>query len=63
MFVAIDGQAAGLIAVADPVRRTTHEALIALRDEGVRVVMLTGDIGPRLKLSRASWALMKSKPR
>ena len=43
MFVLIDGRAAGLIAVADPVRKTTHEALAALRDEGVRVVMLTGD--------------------
>ncbi|MGH8337777.1 MAG: HAD-IC family P-type ATPase [Gammaproteobacteria bacterium] len=43
MFVTINGQIAGLIAVADPVRKNTHEALVALRDEGVRVVMLTGD--------------------
>jgi P-type Cu+ transporter len=43
MFVMINGKIAGLIAVADPVRKNTHEALVALRDEGVRVVMLTGD--------------------
>ena len=43
MFVAIDGQAAGLIGVADPVKETTPEAIQALHDEGLTVVMLTGD--------------------
>jgi P-type Cu+ transporter len=43
MFVTIDGRACGLIAVADPIRKTTREALASLRDEGVRIVMLTGD--------------------
>ncbi len=43
MFVAIDGHAAGLVAVADPVKATTPEALRALADEHIRVVMLTGD--------------------
>jgi Cu+-exporting ATPase len=43
IFVTIDGRVAGLIAVADPVRKNTHEALARLRDEGLRVVMLTGD--------------------
>ncbi len=43
MFVAIDGRAAGLIGVADPVKENAAEALSALRAEGVRVVMLTGD--------------------
>jgi Cu+-exporting ATPase len=43
VFVAIDGKAAGAIAVADPVRATTPEALRALKAEGLRVVMLTGD--------------------
>jgi P-type Cu+ transporter len=43
VFVAIDGKAAGTIAIADPVKPTTPDALKALRDEGVRVVMLTGD--------------------
>jgi len=43
IFVAIDGQAAGVIAIADPIKPSTAEALTALRDDGVRVVMLTGD--------------------
>ena len=43
MFVAVDGRAAGLLAVADPVKRTTPEAIAALRAEGLRIVMLTGD--------------------
>ena len=43
IFVAIDGKAAGVIAIADPVKRTASAALQALRDEGIRVVMLTGD--------------------
>ncbi|GLV31029.1 copper-translocating P-type ATPase [Sphingobium sp. TomTYG75] len=43
IFVGIDGEAAGIIAIADPVKQTTPEALAALRKEGIRVVMLTGD--------------------
>ena len=43
MLVALDGVAAGLIAVADPIKETTPGALEALRAEGVRVVMVTGD--------------------
>ncbi|MDZ7787224.1 MAG: copper-translocating P-type ATPase [Halofilum sp. (in: g-proteobacteria)] len=43
MFVAIDGQAAGLLGVADPIRETTREALEQLHAAGVRVVMCTGD--------------------
>ena len=43
MYVATDGTASGLIAVADPVKATTPEALAALRAAGVRIVMLTGD--------------------
>jgi Cu+-exporting ATPase len=43
MFTAIDGQLAGLIAVADPVKENAGEAVAALRREGIRVVMLTGD--------------------
>ena len=43
MFVAIDGRAAGLVGVADPVKENAAEALSALRAEGVRMVMLTGD--------------------
>jgi Cu+-exporting ATPase len=43
MFVAIDGQAAGLIGVADPIKDSTPEAIRDLHKEGVQVVMLTGD--------------------
>lgn len=43
MFVAIDGKAAGLIGVADPIKGTTPEAIRQLHEEGIRIVMLTGD--------------------
>jgi Cu+-exporting ATPase len=42
-FVTIDGVLAGFISVADPVKETAVQAIRALRDEGVRIVMLTGD--------------------
>jgi heavy metal translocating P-type ATPase len=43
IFVAIDGQPAGIIAIADPIKATTSAAIAALQASGVRVVMLTGD--------------------
>ncbi len=43
MLVAIDGKLAGLIGVADPIKETTPEALHDLREQGLRIVMLTGD--------------------
>jgi len=43
IFIGIDGAAAGLIAIADPVKPTTAGALEALKADGIRVVMLTGD--------------------
>jgi Cu+-exporting ATPase len=43
LFVAVDGKPAGIIAVADPIKATTMAALDALRGEGIRIVMLTGD--------------------
>jgi Cu+-exporting ATPase len=43
MFTVIDGRAAGLIGVADPVKATTREAIESLHRERVKVVMLTGD--------------------
>jgi P-type Cu+ transporter len=43
MFVAVDGKAAGLLGVADPVKGTTPEAIRQLHEEGIRIVMLTGD--------------------
>ena len=43
MLVAIDGRSAGLIAVADPIKETTPEAVRILHDAGLRIIMLTGD--------------------
>ncbi len=43
LFLAIDGGAAGLIAVADPIKATTAAALTALTAQNIRIVMLTGD--------------------
>ncbi len=43
MFVAVDGRAAGLLGVADPIKQTTHEAIRGLQADGIREVMLTGD--------------------
>ena len=43
MFVAVDGKLAGAIAVGDPIKDTTPSALKALRADGLRIVMLTGD--------------------
>ncbi|QQX86208.1 cadmium-translocating P-type ATPase [Cupriavidus necator] len=43
MYLAVEGTLAGLLAVSDPVKATTPEALAHLREEGIRVVMATGD--------------------
>ena len=43
IFMGLDGQAAALFAIADPVKPTTQEAIRALKAEGVRLVMMTGD--------------------
>ncbi|HLZ84765.1 MAG TPA: copper-translocating P-type ATPase [Caulobacteraceae bacterium] len=43
IFAAIDGRLGGFLAIADPVKATTPAVLAALRKEGVRIVMLTGD--------------------
>jgi P-type Cu+ transporter len=43
IYVAVDGKLAGVIAIADPVKPTTPAALDALRQEGLRIIMLTGD--------------------
>ena len=43
VFIGIDGQVAGILAIADQVKPTTAQALTALRAEGIEVVMLTGD--------------------
>jgi P-type Cu+ transporter len=43
VFVAIDGEAAGIIAIADPIKTSTPEAIASLKKAGVEIIMLTGD--------------------
>ena len=43
MFVGLDGKMAGLVGVADPIKESTPEAIKQLHEDGVRIVMLTGD--------------------
>ncbi|MGE0022216.1 MAG: heavy metal translocating P-type ATPase [Hyphomicrobium sp.] len=43
IYVAVDGAAAGIIAIADPIKATTHAAIAALKEAGIHIVMLTGD--------------------
>ncbi len=43
MFVTVDGKAAGLLGVADPIKETTPEAIRQLHEQGIKIVMLTGD--------------------
>src|SRR5262249_29881856 len=43
MFVSVNGRAAGLLGVADPIKGTTPEAIARLHADGVRLVMVTGD--------------------
>jgi Cu+-exporting ATPase len=43
IFVAVDGKPAGLLGLADPIKESTPEAIAALKREGIRTVMLTGD--------------------
>ena len=57
MYLAVAGELAGYIGVADPIKKTTPEAIRTLRESGIRIVMLTGDnpvtaaaVGKRLGL-------------
>jgi Cu+-exporting ATPase len=43
IFIGVDGQAAGILAIADPIKATTPAAVAALKAQGIRIVMLTGD--------------------
>jgi P-type Cu+ transporter len=43
VYLAVDGRLAGLLAVADPIKATTHDALSTLQASGLRVIMATGD--------------------
>ena len=59
LFVAVDGQLAGLIGVADPIRPSTADALRALRAECIRVVMVTGDSWTTAKAVAAKLGIEK----
>jgi Cu+-exporting ATPase len=59
MFIAIDAQTAGVVGVADPIKESTPEAIRALHDEGIHIVMLSGDsritaeaVAARLQIER-----------
>src|SRR3546814_8603218 len=43
IYIAVNGKAAGVTSIADPVKETTGDALAALREAGIKVIMLTGD--------------------
>ena len=43
IFISVDGKPAGILAIADPIKETTPEAIEALHKQGIRIVMLTGD--------------------
>ena len=43
VFVAVDGQVAGLLGVADPIKASTSEAIRLLQEDGIKIVMVTGD--------------------
>ena len=49
MFVAVDGRSAGLLGVADPIKESTPEAIKQLHQQGIRVIMVTGDSGSTAK--------------
>ena len=63
VFLAVDGQAIGAIAIADPVKPTTPEALAALSADGVRVVMLTGDNRTTAEAVARRLGITRSRPR
>ncbi len=59
MYIAIDARAAGIVGVADPIKESTPEAIRALHDEGIHIVMLSGDsritaeaVAARLQIER-----------
>ena len=64
MFLSVvDGTVAGLIGIADPIKESTPEAIRLLHEDGVRIVMLTGDNRRLPKRWRRNSALTKSRPK
>ncbi len=72
MFVAVDGKIGGFLGVADPIKDTTPDAIRELHEDGIRIVMLTGDnqttanaVGRRLGIdwsSRRSYQTKRPTP-
>ncbi len=62
VFLAVDGKASGVIAVADPVRDTAPAALTALKRAGIRIVMLTGDSRTTANTVASNSASTRSRP-
>jgi len=70
VYVAADGRLAGVIGVADPIKPTTLDAVRALQDEGLRIVMLTGDdpvtaqaVAARLKIDDVQARVLPAQKR
>ena len=63
MLAAVDGKAAGLIAVADPIKPSAREAVAALKRSGLRLVMLTGDNRATAKPSPKNLTSLSLKPK
>jgi len=57
MFVSVDGRAAGLLSVADPIKESTPAAIAQLQAEGVRIIMVTGDSATSAKAVAARLGL------
>ena len=63
IYVAVDGQAAGILAIADPIKATTSQAITALKEAGIRVVMLTGDNKTTARAVAQNSGFQRSKPK
>jgi Cu+-exporting ATPase len=61
MFLAVDGKAAGLISVADPIKTSAPETLRALREEGIQIVMVTGDSSTTAEIVASKLAITDVK--
>ena len=63
VYVAVDGKAAGLIGIADPIKQSTPQALSDLKAEGLRIVMLTGDSPTTAEAVARQLGSKNSKPK
>src|SRR3546814_18116558 len=70
IYIAVNGKAAGVIAIAHPVKGTKGDALAALREAGIKVIMLTGDnrvaaraIARRIGIADGEAAVLHDKKR